>query len=116
MRAVCGALITFGALVCLGLVAVGHGGRYRDFDYKDADGQPQWVRYRDTDTALAVGLAFSLGLLVIGLGITFVGLAHHHRRRNEEFVREYGYLPTTPVFGAPSRRFQVPPSGPPNAG
>jgi hypothetical protein len=100
MRAICGAVLTAAALIGLGVTAVGAGARYADFPYTHA-GQPQWVAAGNTDTAILTAQAVLLLALVIGLAVTFLGLAHHHHRRNQEFLREYGYLPVPRLFGPP---------------
>ena len=83
MRALCGAIITAGSLIGLGLVAIAMGVRYADFPYKNGN-DVQFVRLRDIDTGLMMAFGFLLAALVIGLGITFVGLAYHHHRRHWE--------------------------------
>jgi hypothetical protein len=84
MRALCGAVITAGALIGLGLACIGVGNRYSAYPYHDAAGNAQHVYFRDLDTALMFGLV-ALGItLVIGLGISFAGLAYHHFRRHHE--------------------------------
>jgi hypothetical protein len=99
MRAICGAVLTAGALIGLGLTSVGAGARYADYLDWDDPGPPKRVELRQTDTGILVAqTALVLGLLV-GLGVTFLGLAHHHHQRNQEFLREYGYLPVPTLFG-----------------
>jgi len=83
MRALCGAIITAGALIGLGLASIGIGLRYSAFPYL-IEGQPQFVQFKHLDTALMFAFV-SLGLaVVIGLGIAFAGLAYHHQRRYHE--------------------------------
>jgi hypothetical protein len=101
MRALCGAVLTFAALVGLGLTAVGAGSRYQDHEYRDERGQPQWVRGRDLDTGLMAAQVTALLALVVGLATTFLGLAQHHYRRNQEMLHQYGRLPMPAVFGPP---------------
>jgi multisubunit Na+/H+ antiporter MnhB subunit len=93
MRALCGAIITAGALIGLGLSAIGIGLRYQAYPYLDETSKPQWVLFRHIDTSLMVALVALLVTLVIGLGVAFVGLAYHHHRRHHEFLREHGGHP-----------------------
>ncbi len=97
MRALCGAIITAASLIGLGLLAIAMGVRYADFPYKNG-ADVQFVRLRDIDTGLMMAFGFLLASLVIGLGITFVGLAYHHHRRHWEMHRTTttpGALPGT---------------------
>jgi ABC-type Fe3+ transport system permease subunit len=88
MRALCGAIITAGALIGLGLSAVGIGIRYQLYPYHDVEGKAQWVFFKHLDTSLMVAVVALLLSLVVGMGIAFVGLAYHHQRRHLEFLRE----------------------------
>jgi len=91
MRALCGAIITAGALICLGLVSLGIGMRYESVSYFDAKGNPgQSVHFHNLDTALGAAFVISLIALAIGLGIAFLGLAYHHHRRHLEITRLHG--------------------------
>ena len=90
MRPLCGAIIAAGALVGLGLAAMGIGIRYQAYPYLDASANPQWVWFRHIDTALMVAFVVLVAALVIGLGVAFVGLAYHHHKRQHEFLREFG--------------------------
>jgi hypothetical protein len=83
MRALCGAIISAGALIGLGLACIGVGYRYNAFPYL-RDGQPQFVEFKHLDTALMFGFVVLGIALVIGLGIAFTGLAYHHFRRHHE--------------------------------
>jgi hypothetical protein len=84
MRALCGAIITAGAMIGLGLTSIGIGHRYSAYPYLDASGNPQHVWFRHLDTALMFAVV-ALGIgIVIGLGIAFAGLAYHHHRRYHE--------------------------------
>jgi hypothetical protein len=82
MRALCGAIITAGALIGLGLTALGFGTRYQSVLERHQEGTFNGVFYG------APPLIFMLVLLVaglvIGLGIAFLGLAYHHERRHRE--------------------------------
>ena len=87
MRALCGAIITAGALIGLGLVSVGIGIRYETYPAYASNGDAQFVYLRHLDTALMIALVVLLISLVIGLGVAFVGLAYHHHRRHLELSR-----------------------------
>jgi putative Mn2+ efflux pump MntP len=89
MRALCGAIITAGALIGLGLFSLGEGLRYADYPYRDANGKSQFVYFRDMDTALLTSFVVLLAALVIGLGVAFLGLAYHHHRRHLELLRDH---------------------------
>jgi hypothetical protein len=82
MRALCGAIITAGALIGLGLTALGFGMRYSQMSTRHDEGTFNGVFYG------APPMIFMLVLLVvglvIGLGIAFIGLAYHHERRHRE--------------------------------
>ena len=97
MRALCGAIITAGALIGLGLAGIGVGLRYQSYPYLDLDGRPQWVLIRHIDTSLMVILTSLALSLVIGLVLAFIGLAYHHHRRHHEFLRDHNRLSTERV-------------------
>jgi hypothetical protein len=103
MRALCGAIISAGALIGLGLACIGVGYRYQDFKYLDPQGAIQFVQFRHMDTALVVGFIVLIVGLLIGLGIAFVGLAYHHHRRGLELHRTYGTTTTPPATGTGER-------------
>ncbi len=84
MRALCGAIITAGALIGLGLTAQGIGTRYAEFARYETSAQNYLVRWQDLDRALLYTIVFLSVAAVIGLGIAFVGLAYHHERRHRE--------------------------------
>jgi len=98
MRALCGAIITAGALIGLGMTAIGFGQRYSldhprrvaepgvTADAKvSADAQPVALHLSQMDRPLVFMLVFLTGAAVVGLGITFVGLAYHQIRREREY-------------------------------
>ena len=88
MRALCGAIITAGALIGLGLAALGMGQRYSSVQLYDDEKHLTWVPFHKMDSGLMYTTLF-LGLVVIiGLGIAFFGLAYHHHRRHHEHLRE----------------------------
>lgn len=100
MRALCGAIITAGALLALGLTSIGIGTRYsatspfmEKTGEKAAEGGsagprdpnlPVLVRMSQLDTPLLFSLVFTTSVAIIGLGITVLGLAYHHARRERE--------------------------------
>jgi ABC-type phosphate transport system permease subunit len=86
MRALCGAIITAGALIGLGLWSIGAGQRYATYNAYDNEGNPQFVLLRNIDTALMVTLVALLCMAAIGLGIALLGLAYHHHRRHHELL------------------------------
>jgi hypothetical protein len=89
MRALCGSIITAGALIGLGLATLGIGTRYQAFGYRDMEGKPLWLRFHEMDTPLSLALVILVLAVVIGLSIAFVGLAYHHERRHWESLRAH---------------------------
>ena len=85
MRALCGAIITAGALIGLGLASLGVGVRYQMERALTEKGEPTIMRLRDMDTPLVFSLVFLTTAAITGLGIAFFGLAYHHMRREREF-------------------------------
>ncbi|MBV8675781.1 MAG: hypothetical protein JO355_01275 [Planctomycetaceae bacterium] len=83
MRALCASIITAGALIGLGLTALGLGVRYQDVVAADP-AKIAYVRFVHLDTPLMLILVVLLATVVIGLGATFLGLAYHHERRHYE--------------------------------
>ena len=104
MRALVGAIITAGALIGLGLTALGIGTRYQGepaFERtaagevgkaapvgEDDNPRPRLVKMSWMDRPLVFCLVFLTSAAVIGLGITLFGLAYHHIRREREFQLE----------------------------
>ena len=86
MRALCGAIITAGALIGLGLTAIGIGQRYamEKPSRRTASRSPSACR-RWTGRCVFI-LVFLTCVAVIGLGISFLGLAYHHHRREREHL------------------------------
>ena len=80
MRALCAAIISAGALVGLGLAAIGVGTRYQNV-LVTADG---FVRWKSLDTPMMLILVALLATLLAGIAATFLGLAYHHERRHFE--------------------------------
>ena len=83
MRALCGAIITAGALIGLGLTAVGYGLRYHGFD---ATVNPATHHMYGAASLAVIEVTLLISLLV-GVGIAFLGLAFHHYRRHHEMLR-----------------------------
>jgi hypothetical protein len=92
MRALCGAIITAGALIGLGLTAIGLGQRYQTFSYHDVENKG-FVVFKNLDTSLMAILIVLLASLVVGMGAAFVGLAYHHHRRHHEWLRDKERFP-----------------------
>ena len=90
MRAICGAVITAGALIGLGLATIGEGLRYAIYTYHDGSGSLQYVKFHEMDTALIVTFVGLAIMAIIGLAATFVGLAYHHQRRHHEMMHLQG--------------------------
>ncbi len=87
MRAICGAIITAGAMIGLGLTAIGFGERYHtSLENLDKDGNPILLKLSQMDRPLIFILVFMTATAIIGLGIAFVGLAYHHHRRHHEML------------------------------
>jgi hypothetical protein len=87
MRALCGAIITAGALIGLGLAAIGLGQRYQSYP-SNPEGTFQWVNFKNLDTSLLIILVALLASLAIGMAVAFIGLAYHHHRRHHEWLRD----------------------------
>jgi hypothetical protein len=98
MRALCGAIIAAGALVGLGLTAVGIGMRYELVKYRNEANfnEIQFVDLKHMDTSFLLILTVLGITLLIGLGVAFVGLAYHHHRRHHELMRTH-HAPTAPA-------------------
>jgi hypothetical protein len=98
MRALCGAIITAGALIGLGLTALGFGTRYQSVLLdRDSAGNVILLHLRDIDRPLIFILVFLTVVAVIGLVTAFFGLAYHHHRRHHELLyreREAGRTQT----------------------
>jgi hypothetical protein len=92
MRAICGAIITAGAVIGLGLTALGIGTRYQmeRVPTTTVEGRtvpaPSLVLMEQMDRPLIFVLVFLTCVTIVGLGIAFVGLAYHHHRRHHELL------------------------------
>jgi hypothetical protein len=107
MRALCGAIITAGALIGLGMTAMAFGSRYGQTVSLERDAQGHLVQMHlsEMDKPLVFILVFMTSMAVIGLGIAFMGLAYHHHRRHHEMLRDHVAAGTHPP------RIEVPGSG-----
>jgi ABC-type Na+ efflux pump permease subunit len=106
MRPLTGAIITVGAAISLGLLSIGYGYRYQNFNVTAMDAnhdrlQPVAVFFRHTDTTLMVMVVALLLTLGIGLALTFVGLGYHHHKRMNELNHLLGRTSTTTTTHAP---------------
>lgn len=90
MRALCGAIITAGALIGIGLAAVGFGLRYGHVDQVAAvsvtSATTTQTHFYETDTPIAFAFVFLTISACVGLGIAFLGLAYHHHHRHHELL------------------------------
>jgi len=106
MRALCGAIITAGALIGLGIAALGIGTRYQGYAEREGiGGELKWVLFRQLDTPMMFIVILLACAVVVGLGIAFVGLALHHERRAWE--RSHHHHATLPPPEPPSTGIQV---------
>ncbi|MHB1422400.1 MAG: hypothetical protein ACYC3I_04225 [Gemmataceae bacterium] len=112
MRALCGAIITAAALIALGLTAQGIGTRYAWVArWQSPSGEEtsspslkttpdlegSHVKIHMMDNGLKLCLTLSILALLIGMGITFVGLMYHHFRRFHEHLRAGPHPGGTPT-------------------
>ena len=82
MRALCASIITAGALIGLGLSAVGVGMRYQNAPVTDLANN--YVKFVHLDTTLMLIIVVLVCTAVAGLAAAFLGLAYHHERRHYE--------------------------------
>ncbi len=85
MRALCGAIITSGGLIGLGLTAVGYGLRFQT--YGPGVTHPESHQLYGIPT-LALILVVLIISSMVGTAIAFLGLSYHHERRFLEQERE----------------------------
>jgi hypothetical protein len=112
MRPLCGAIIAAGALIGLGLAALGIGQRYGELSRPDNEGKVllrdhggdnafsrglpdkerglAWVKFGEMDRGLAVTVTALIIALLIGIATAFIGLAFHHHRRHVEMQHWQG--------------------------
>jgi hypothetical protein len=81
MRALCGAIISAGALIGLGLTTLGYGLRYQSFGVTAVNARTDQLY--GIPSLVLILVVLLLGLL-IGVIVVFVGLAFHHERRHHE--------------------------------
>src|SRR4051794_18831374 len=72
MRALCGAIITAGAMIGLGLFSIGVGTRYGNMPHY-ADKEEHFVKFRELDTTLMATMVILVAVAIIGLGIAYLG-------------------------------------------
>jgi len=85
MRPLTGAIIFAGAMIGLGLTAIGFGVRYQGMTQLNDHGVHIGA------TSMMLILVVLLAGMLTGLGLAFVGLAYHHEKR----LREFGHVPGT---------------------
>ena len=83
MRALCASIITAGALIGLGLAALGVGMRYQNLVARDP-ASITYVKWVQLDTPMMLIIVVLLATLLVGLAAAFLGLAYHHERRHHE--------------------------------
>jgi Na+/melibiose symporter-like transporter len=94
MRALCGAIITAGAMIGLGLTALAFGIRFANSTATHGpDGQLFGI------PTMVTILVVLLLTVLIGLGIAFLGLMYHHMRRHHELQRDLGRSPRAESLG-----------------
>ncbi len=86
MRALCGSIVSAGALIGLGLAALGVGTRYENLVARDP-ASITYVKWIQLDTPMMLIIVVLLITLLVGLATAFVGLAYHHERRHYERYR-----------------------------
>ena len=82
MRALSGSIITAGALIGLGLAAVGVGIRYQHLA-SVGEGN-SYILFKQLDTPMTLLIVVLVASLLVGLATAFLGLAYHHERRHYE--------------------------------
>jgi hypothetical protein len=85
MRALCASIITAGALIGMGLAAVGLGMRYQGLGTQNP-ASIVYVHWKDLDTPMMLLIVVLLAMALVGVAAAFVGLAYHHERRHHERV------------------------------
>jgi hypothetical protein len=90
MRPICGAIIVAGAAIGLGLTAIGFGNRYHtSLENLDQNGNPILLHLHQMDKPLVFIMVFLTCVIILGLGIAFLGLAYHHHKRVQEMHHAY---------------------------
>ena len=100
MRAICGAIITAGAMIGLGLTAMAFGTRYGQIVHPDrtTDGEIVQLHLYQMDKPLVFILVFLTCMTLVGLGIAVLGLAYHHHRRHLEMVHHKHVTTAGPII------------------
>src|SRR5262245_33461259 len=88
MRPIVGAIITAGAAIALGLTAIGVGTRYQIAGQSPDPNGEKVMHLFQMDGPLVFIVVFLTLIALVGLGITFFGLAYHHFKRHHEYLRE----------------------------
>jgi hypothetical protein len=105
MRPLCGAIIVAGALIGLGLTAIGFGNRYHtSLENVDKDGNPILLHLSQMDKPLVFIMVFLISMAVIGLGIAVVGLSYHHHKRTVELEHHIARANGHQTSGPPQPR------------
>ncbi len=84
MRALCGAIMSAGAFIGLGLTAIGVGMRYQMV--KDDKGNVIAMDWHHLDPALLVIIVLLVLAALTGIAVAFIGLMYHHHRRHHEML------------------------------
>jgi Na+/melibiose symporter-like transporter len=87
MRALCGAIISAGAMIGLGLTALGYGIRFQSYGPEATNAETHQLYGIASMTVILVVLLLAM---LIGIGVAFMGLAFHHERRHRERLRDLG--------------------------
>jgi hypothetical protein len=82
MRALCGAIITAGALIGLGLTGMGLGSRYQG----QAGTPSVHILFQDLDNPFKLILVLLVIGVVVGVSVAFIGLMYHDHRRHHEML------------------------------
>jgi hypothetical protein len=101
MRPLCGAIIVAGAMIGLGLTAIGFGARYHTgLEKLDKEGNPILLHLWQMDKPLVFIMVFLSCVAILGLGIAFLGLAYHHQKRHLEWAHANRHgAPRQPASG-----------------
>jgi hypothetical protein len=86
MRALCGSIMTAGALIGLGLSALGLGTRYQNLAANDL-AAITYLKWVQLDTPMMLIIVVLLSSLIVSMATAFLGLAYHHERRHYERTR-----------------------------
>jgi hypothetical protein len=89
MRALCGAIMSAGAFIGLGLTAIGVGMRYSYV--RDDSGHVIAFEWYRLDPALLVIIILLVLAAMTGIGVSFLGLMYHHHRRHHEMLHAQGH-------------------------